>query len=223
MMAVSFVLWGNNPKYTIGAIENSKLMPLIYPGWEMHIWIEFDTTPEAVIQQLSKNGVKVHNKYKKIAPRMFQRMLIHDEPNVDRYIVRDCDSRISMRERRCVDEWMRMGTLLHTIHDHPYHLAGPEIMGGLWGLWKSACRYQFNMADLMLKAQVPIEDKWGSDQTFLNNEIWPKFNWSRSQHGKALQITRLPGEPQGAFCGEVIDEHGKPNFEHRAMKLRGHL
>ena len=28
---ISFSLWGNNPKYTIGTIQNDKLTPIIFP------------------------------------------------------------------------------------------------------------------------------------------------------------------------------------------------
>ena len=30
---ISFSLWGDNPKYTIGAIKNAELIDTIYPGW----------------------------------------------------------------------------------------------------------------------------------------------------------------------------------------------
>jgi len=30
---VAFSLWGNNPKYTVGAVRNAELTPSIYPGW----------------------------------------------------------------------------------------------------------------------------------------------------------------------------------------------
>lgn len=30
---IAFSLWGDNPKYTVGAIKNAKLTSEIYPGW----------------------------------------------------------------------------------------------------------------------------------------------------------------------------------------------
>ena len=33
MNVISFSLWGDNPKYTIGAIKNAMLAKDIYPGW----------------------------------------------------------------------------------------------------------------------------------------------------------------------------------------------
>ncbi len=30
---ISFSLWGDNPKYTIGAIKNAELSKTIYPDW----------------------------------------------------------------------------------------------------------------------------------------------------------------------------------------------
>jgi len=36
---VAFSLWGENPKYLDGAIENMLLMPSIYPGWTARFYI----------------------------------------------------------------------------------------------------------------------------------------------------------------------------------------
>ena len=33
MKLVSFSLWGAAPKYTVGALRNAELCPLVYPGF----------------------------------------------------------------------------------------------------------------------------------------------------------------------------------------------
>jgi hypothetical protein len=30
--AIAFSLWGENPKYLVGAVRNAELAPLLYPG-----------------------------------------------------------------------------------------------------------------------------------------------------------------------------------------------
>jgi hypothetical protein len=45
---------------------------------------------------------------------MFWRFLVADDPSVDRFIVRDADSRLNPRDALAVAEWVRSGTALHT-------------------------------------------------------------------------------------------------------------
>lgn len=55
---------------------------------------------------------------------------------VDRWIVRDSDSRLNPRERFAVEEWIQSGKAVHTIRDHPNHER--PLNGGLWGGTKGA-------------------------------------------------------------------------------------
>ena len=33
MKVIAFSLWGDNPKYTLGALQNLSLAKLVYPDW----------------------------------------------------------------------------------------------------------------------------------------------------------------------------------------------
>lgn len=219
-MAVSFSLYGDAPKYCEGAVANAWLMPHIYPEWQMHIWVDGSTVPALVTSRLKSLGAVVHPCDTDIPAKMFHRFLVHDLPEVERYIIRDCDSRISRRERWCVDEWMKAGTLLHTIHDHPYHLSGPPIFGGLWGFWKSADKKPFSMKRLIMESRTSRSTDWGHDQDFLGAEIWSRYRWSVWAHGRVEPI-KMQNEDREAFCGEIIDENGIPDAKHRLMRSRG--
>ena len=37
---ISFCLWGNDPKYTVGALRNAELAKTIYPDWKTRFYIE---------------------------------------------------------------------------------------------------------------------------------------------------------------------------------------
>jgi hypothetical protein len=60
---------------------------------------------------------------------MFWRFLVADDPTVDRYIIRDADSRLNMREKLAIDEWIASGKKIHILRDHPNHGDFP-ISGG---------------------------------------------------------------------------------------------
>ncbi len=48
---ISFSLWGDNPKYTIGAIRNAELTPIIYPGWISRFYCG-ESVPTEIIKTL---------------------------------------------------------------------------------------------------------------------------------------------------------------------------
>lgn len=217
MNAVSFCLWGDVPRYSVGAVQNAKLMPTIYPDWQMHLWYSAHTVAESALSELKALGVVMHAMDPDIPNRMVQRFLVHDIPGVTRYIIRDCDSRISDRDRRCVDQWINAETILHTIHDHPYHEKCAHIMGGLWGFAPENDLRRFPMKELLLSSQHSRSQEWGADQKFLDEEIWPRYWKSSTRHGKDIPI-EWREEDGRSFCGEYIDENGNPNEAHRAMR-----
>lgn len=58
---------------------------------------------------------------------MLWRFSIAGDESVDRYVIRDVDSRLNTRERLAVQDWIESGFPLHVMRDHPYHVA--PIMG----------------------------------------------------------------------------------------------
>jgi hypothetical protein len=88
-----------------------------------------DEIPANIIDELTRLGaevVKMSNEDK-----MFGRFLIALDPTVDRYIIRDIDSRLNTRERIAVEEWIQSKMPLHSIRDHPNHCH--TFNGGMWG------------------------------------------------------------------------------------------
>ena len=67
---------------------------------------------------------------------------------VDRFIVRDADSRLNSRDRLAVEEWIASNYSLHSIRDHINHCF--QINGGLWGGKKGS----FPELTLGLKAKL---------------------------------------------------------------------
>ena len=67
---------------------------------------------------------------------MFWRFLVAGDPAVDRFIIRDSDSRLNPRERLAVEEWIMSGKLIHSIRDHPNH--DRPLNGGMWGGTRAA-------------------------------------------------------------------------------------
>ena len=128
---ISFCLWGNDPKYTIGALQNAELSKTIYPSWTARFYIGSSTSPK-VTKELLKLDAEVINMPEQGDWRgMFWRFYPAGEPDVDVMLSRDTDSRLSLREKAAVDAWLATDSPFHIMRDHPAHKT--EILGGMWG------------------------------------------------------------------------------------------
>lgn len=52
---------------------------------------------------------------------MFYRFLVASDTTVDRYIIRDVDSRLNARDRLAVEEWIKSKQSIHILRDHVNH------------------------------------------------------------------------------------------------------
>jgi hypothetical protein len=215
---ISFSLWGNDPKYCQGAIENARLAGEVYPGWECHFHVD-SQVPNYVHHALGEfDYVRVFHRIDpddgKMAIGDWRGMFWRFEmlPEIDVLIVRDCDSRLSAREAAAVDEWLASTAGFHIMRDHPYHAT--QILGGMWGMKKGAVPEFF---DLMLAWNQ--EDRWQTDQDFLKAEIYPRVVNNSMVHDEFFslepQAKSFPTIRNGTeFVGAIYDENNIPNAEH---------
>jgi len=67
---------------------------------------------------------------------MMWRFTVVDDSEVDVFIVRDADSRLTPRDAAVAADWLRQrpetAAVFHCIRDHPSHTRFP-VSGGLWG------------------------------------------------------------------------------------------
>lgn len=130
MKIISFCLYGTDPLYVAGMKENIRLAPLMYPGWQVRIYTDLDLTDEPFKQP----HVRVV-KMKKFNGHsgMFARFLAVTDPEAEYVIFRDADSRLNVREKAAVDEWIASGKEVHVMRDHDHH-ANWIALGGMFGL-----------------------------------------------------------------------------------------
>lgn len=205
---ISFSLWGQDPKYTIGAIRNAELAPEIYPGWTCRFYTGEDVTDEIKSKLLDLKS-EVIEMGGADWNGMFWRFFAAE--NADIMISRDTDSRLGEREKAAVDEWLASDKDFHIMRDHPYHQT--EILGGMWG-----CR---NGILKGIKGMIQDYDtkeyhnKYQVDQNFLREVVWPLV-WDKSyvhdpyfSTGHEFPTMR---EDMHDFVGQVFDENEVPQF-----------
>ena len=169
---ISFSLWGDKPIYTVGAISNAKLAQTIYPGWICRFYIHRPSVPKYVIEELSKQpNVELVDMPKDIGwSAMLWRFYPVTEDNVSVMISRDCDSRLSLREKACVDHWLeKTERRVMTIRDSCVHQS--QMMGGLWGVKDGFLKFIKPYLDRLIEQTKHTAIK-GVDQDFLNNKIY---------------------------------------------------
>lgn len=201
---ISFSLWGSDPKYTIGAIRNVELAKYIYPEFKCRFYVAADV-PVGVVIQLEDLGAEiVYVGELGGFSGMFWRMRAINDADV--VLIRDCDSRLEVREREYVDMWLKSDYLFHTIKDHPAHIPF-EVMPGLMGLKRSKIDWD-GLVTTFLQNKNCNHFGYGIDYMF--------YSWCKSVYeGDILIHNALYDKRVGLeFCGKVWDENEKTVQEH---------
>ena len=175
---ISFSIWGDNPKYTNSALLNIELAKEHYPDWICRFYVD-ETVPEELRKQLNEAGSEVY-----LMPKsdgnfgMFWRFLPLDDEEVERFIVRDTDSRLNAREAAAVKEWEESGKIFHTMRDNVQHDPVP-ICGGMWGATGDFKPDYDRLLGEWLRSNGhrifghPRGKYFYMDQVFLAERIWP--------------------------------------------------
>ena len=178
--AVSFSLFGTNERYLRTAIVNAGAIRVLYLGWTCRFYID-DTVPELVVKALMAEGAAIMK-----VPALpanpfgtFWRFLAADDPGVDRYIVRDADSVVNVREAAAVQEWIDSGRHFHVMRDNFDH--GELILAGMWGGTRPALPPLLPWAQRYLAARSDLLGRT-ADQEFLRDQLWPTIKTSMLTH-----------------------------------------
>lgn len=199
---ISFSLWGDNPKYTIGAIRNAEMAPFIYPDWETWFYVA-DNVPKDIVKSLIQNGAKIISKNNEGLDGTFWRFYPMSESSVDILISRDTDSRLNYRERRAVDAWIDSGKRLHIMRDHPCHKT--PILAGMWGFRGSTVDIKVQI-DTFIK-ETGRSDYYGVDELFLSSVVYPKYKEDLIEHDEFSGGIQFPSPREGGeYVGAPFDE-----------------
>jgi hypothetical protein len=201
---ISFSLWGDNPRYTEGALHNIKLAQEVYPSWICRFYLG-TSTPVDIINKIKEedNTEIVEMEEEGDWTGMFWRFYAASDPSVDVMISRDCDSRVWHREKTAVQEWLDGDKNFHIIRDHPYH--GVKILGGMWGVKKPYLDKMKQLIDNYVKGNF-----WQVDQNFLGSVIYPRIRNSVHVHDEFFEKKPIPGlrDPKH-FIGQAYAGNGK--------------
>ena len=220
---ITFCLWGDDPKYTRGLIENLKLAAIYYPDWLCMVYIHEKSVSKVLIDEVKKydNTKVILKKNKEIYSKRFMlwRFEAVDDPTVEYLMSRDTDSRISPREVLAVYEWLDSGKTLHVMRDHPQHY--PKILGGMHGIKTSGLPepnltwydeletfYKKNhyTTDDQLFLEEKVYNKIGKDDRIIHDEI-------KRYEGNECKKFHIPYEKNMHFVGCYIYPDNSTNVQ----------
>ena len=233
MKLISFCLWGDNPKYTEGAIKNAELAAEVYPDWRCRFYVGQSVSSIVTMRlEMHENTEVVRMPEWGNWKSMYWRFYPAAEEDVEAVISRDTDCRLSHREKAAVDEWMNSDKGFHIMRDHPYH-AFP-VLGGMWGA-KRGCLP--NMRQLI--DNWSQRDAYGTDYEFFAHAVMPLIQGDVLVHdeffGRRNESPHPLIELQGCapdafptpredleFVGEVYDQSEQRVPEHTTV-LKNYL
>ena len=203
---LAFSLWGDNPKYCVGAIRNAQLAKQYFPEWICHFYYD-NTVPRIYIKALEDfDNVKLIETDSSVfgAFWRFSAMV----PNTI-VLSRDTDSRLSLRERRIVDDWSLSDSKLCTIRDHDNHYEFP-ILAGMWGI-KDGLDAQ-SITDMKNYSNIHT---YLADQIYLRDSVWPRYQNNSKVYGiKETAWMQNSYDSIGRdFIGQTYDENNNPVYD----------
>ena len=221
MKVISFSLYGEDPIYTKGCIKNAEIKKEVFKEWEMWVYHN-DTVPQDILDKLIELDVKLINTNENNGFfGSLWRFNPITEPNIEYFISRDCDSRISLRDETAVNEWIESGKSFHIIRDHPIGHGWP-MNAGMWGSKGNSIPYFKNMMSDYLIINNRTDDK-SIDQCFLRDIIHPIVSTDLFLHdeyynyeGIGQAIKRDRAIDNFDFIGESVDENDEPRGDQRS-------
>ena len=200
---LSFSLFGSNPIYIKGLESNFELSRIHYPDWQIRVYAESEVFPkmEKYYQDCNLEIIEFKSRFPNQG--LFERFKPIFDGEVDVWISRDLDSRITTRESAAVNEWLESGLNLHIMrdcHNHSY-----PIMAGMFGMKRIN-----SLSRLRIKRIISqyYSSDMTSDQKFLAEVIWDKFkNHSLiHDHWNNRAVVNIPKDanpPDGVLVNEA--------------------
>lgn len=212
---IAFSVWGSDPRYLNGAVNNAIVARYLYPGWTARFYTN-DSTPEAFRNALRSNAAEVAMTDLPAEDfGLFWRFLVEDDPKVAIYVVRDADSVMNVKERAAVARWLESGRAFHVMRDSLAH--NDLMLAGMWGAHRG------NIGDMRERiaryvAELPRMGNYQhKDQHFLRDVVWPIAKGSLLTHDRFfnfMEPERFPPQfdlPNYMHVGQNDWVHFKPS------------
>ena len=164
---IAFSLWGSNPRYLRGALHNVLAARNVYPGWTCRFYVD-SSVDAGFVAALRQDGAEIlEHRIFGMPQRLSRRFIVADDPEVGRFLVRDCDSVVNQREARAVGDWIASGRAFHVMRDWWTHT--DPMLAGMWG---GVAGVLPPMKSLLSTYKSKHLETPNWDQWFLRDQVW---------------------------------------------------
>jgi hypothetical protein len=194
---IAYSLWGNQPRYHVPLLENARVRPHLFPEWTIRVYHDH-TVDASYLAQLAALGVQLRAMALPSGVPAHRGLLWRFEaiadPGVARFLIRDADSLLTVKERVAVDAWLQSDFYFHTMRDWYTHtdllLAG--MWGGVGGILPPP-------ATLLRAYSFWRMENDHIDQDILSETVWPAIRRNVLIHDSIFQpcLGSLPFPPFG--------------------------
>ncbi|HQT76309.1 MAG: hypothetical protein B7Z80_26775 [Rhodospirillales bacterium 20-64-7] len=210
---IAYTLWGNQPRYHVPLLENVRIRPHLFPAWSIRVYHDH-TVNAAYLGELAKSSVQLHPMRLAASEPPHRALLwrfeVIADPTVRRFLVRDADSLLTVKERVAVDAWLHTDFHFHAMRDWYTHtdllLAG--MWGGVGGLLPAP-------SDLLRAFRPWRVETNHIDQDLLSSTVWPLARQSILIHDSIFQpcLGSVAFPPYGTLPpGQHIGENAFVHF-----------
>ena len=197
----TFSIWGDNPKYLQGAIRNAELAEQIFSDWKC-VFYHDSSVPKETIDRLSAFKNTIVKEVTDDSFGAFWRFeMMFNNPGV--ILSRDTDSRLSLREKELIDNW------LETEYNYA-HYEFP-ILAGMWG--KKNILMDNSLKDAM--QEYMSVKQYLVDQFYLRDKVWPVIMNNTAIYGvKEVDWMRETYDFENKnFIGQTYTENDEPVYD----------
>ena len=202
---ISFSLFGAIPLYLDGARENAELVHIVYPDWKTRFYVDHTVPAELIDALVERQAEIVVVEGPRLGPEYgrFWRLRIAADADVDRFIVRDADSRLNSREKAAVDAWIASNRSFHLMRDSISH--DRKMLAGMWGARGGSVPNIRELTDAWGTYEI------GDNDRFMSTIIFPLMGTDYLCHdscGHFADGTPFPSHAKmnGSFVGEIVND-----------------
>lgn len=214
---IAYCLWGNDPRYHVPLLENARIRPHLFPTWTIRVYHD-DTVDPSVLSTLASHGVELRQMG--LSPnvpahrRLLWRFEVVADPTVRRFLCRDADSLLNVKERVAVDAWLMSDRWFHAMRDWYTHT--DLLLAGMWGGVGNVLPPVPTLLSCYTAWRVENDHV---DQDVLSETVWPTIRNHVLIHDSVFApcLGSVPFPPYGALPdGSHV---GQNAFLHFARKV----
>ena len=196
---IAYSLWGNQPRYHVPLLENARIRSHLFPAWTMRVYHD-PSVDRGLLALLAAQGVRLHPMRLPPGVPMHRALLwrfeVIADPDIQRFLIRDADSLLTVKERIAVDAWLRSDFHFHTMRDWYTHT--DLLLAGMWGGVAGILPPPATLLGAYTSWRMENDHV---DQDLLSETVWPAIRRDVLIHDSIFQpcLGSLPFPPFGAL------------------------